>query len=91
MYQGRHCSASDYQLLAKFSKEFLSIINRDKFELKEVEKYLHTFSDFDDLITLKIRTNLEKINTEKELSMTKIRLLLEELSNNVLVDIKEHN
>ena len=91
MYQGRHCNYSDYQLLEKISKDFLSILNRDNFNINEVENYLDTISDFDFEISSKIRIHLEKINTDRSLVIAKITHLLEELKNNVLVDIREHN
>ena len=91
MYKGRHCTYSDYQLLENISQEFLPILNRDKFDINEVENYLGTFSDFDFEISSKIRMYLEKINTDNSGVIAKITLLLEELKNNVLVDIREHN
>ena len=91
MYQGRHCVYSDYQLLENISKEFLSIINWDNFNINEVENYLDTFSDFDFEISSKIRMHLEKISTDRSGAIAKITYLLEELKNNVLVDIREHN
>ena len=91
MYQGRHCVYSDYQLLEKNCKDFLFIINRDNFDLIEVENHLHTFSDFDYEITFKIRMHLEKISADRSGVISKITNLLDELKNNVLVDIREHN
>lgn len=91
MYQGRHCNVSDYQYLEKITHRFLSIINRDNFDIKELDNYLNTFSDFDLEISSKIRINLEKISLDKDKYLLKISNLLEELKNNVLVDIKEHN
>ena len=91
MYQGRHCTYSDYQLLENISMEFLSILNRDKFDINEVENYLDTFSDFDFEISSKIRIHLEKIFIDRSGAISKITHLLEELKNNVLVDIREHN
>ena len=91
MYKDRHCSYSDYQLLENSSKDFMLIINRDNLDLKEVEYYLDTFSDFDFEIASKIRTYLNKINTDRSGVINKITELLEELRNNVLVDIQEHN
>ena len=91
MYQGRHCTYSDYQLLENISKEFLSILNRDKFDINEVENYLDTFSDFDFEISSKIRMHLEKISIDRGGAIAKITHLLEELKNNVLVDVREHN
>ena len=87
MYKGRHCISSDYQLLEKISQEFLLKINRDIFDIKDVQKYLNTFSDFDFDIASKIRFNLEKSEVNKH----KIIDLLNELKSNVLVDIREHN
>ncbi len=87
MYKGRHCIPTDYQLLEIVSQEFLLEINRDNFDIKDVEKYLHTFSDFDFDIASKIRFNLEKSIVNKD----KIIDLINELKSNVLVDIREHN
>ena len=91
MYQGRHCTYNDYQLLENISAEFLLIINRDNFNNYEVEMHLDTFSDFDIDISNKIRTNLEKLDLDKEVVINKIANLLNELKSNVLVDIREHN
>lgn len=91
MYQGRHCNYSDYQLLENSSQNFLQIINRDNFDISEVEKYLSTFSDFDFELSSKIRMYLNKINDDRSGAITKIAHLLNELKNSVLVDIREHN
>ena len=91
MYKSRHCIKSDYFYLDKISKEFLVVINRDNFSLDEVEKYLDTFSDFDSFISLKIRMNLEKMETDPSKYNNKIIDLIDELKQNVLVDIREHN
>ena len=91
MYKGRHCIESDYYLLEINIRDFLSVIKRDNFTLKEVEKYLNTFSDYDSDIFLKLRTYLEKISLDKEKYLIRITNLLEELKSNVLVDIREHN
>lgn len=87
MYRGRHCIPSDYQHLENVSQEFLLEINRDNFDIKDVEKYLHTFSDFDVDIASKIRFYLEKSEVNKH----KIVDLINELKSNILVDIREHN
>ena len=91
MYQGRHCTYQDYDLFKKISEDFYLIINRDNFELNEVDNYLDTFSDFDNVVALKIRINLEKMASDKPLAIRKIKALLGELENNILVDIREHN
>ncbi len=91
MYQGRHCNYSDYQLLENSSQIFLQIINRDNFDISEVEKCLSTFSDFDFELSSKIRIYLNKINDDRSGAIIKITHLLNELKNNVLVDIREHN
>ena len=91
MYQGRHCNINDYQLLERTSKEFLSFINRDNIDLNQLDRYLKIFSDFDFDISSKIRMCLEKLSTDKDKYLSKITNLLDELKNNVLVDIKEHN
>ena len=91
MYQGRHCNINDYQYLERTSKEFLSVINRDNFDLKDLNSYLKIFSNFDFDISSKIRMCLEKLSTEKDKYLSKITNLLDELKNNVLVDIREHN
>ncbi len=91
MYQGRHCNYFDYRLLEKISDKFLLLINRDNFGFDEAKNYLDTFSDFDFEITSKIRIYLEKINSDRSGAINKINQLLEELKNNVLVDIREHN
>ena len=91
MYQGRHCNINDYQLLERTSKEFLSFINRDNIDLNQIHRYLKIFSDFDFDISSKIRMYLNKLNTDKDLNLSKIIALINELKNNVLVDIKEHN
>ena len=91
MYQGRHCNYSDYRLLEKISDKFLLLINRDNFCLDEAKNYLDTFSDFDFEIASKIRTYLNKISTDRSGVINKITELLEELRNNVLVDVREHN
>lgn len=91
MYQGRHCSINDYQLLETISKDFLSFINRDNIDLKQLDRYLKIFSDFDFDISSKIRMCLEKLSTDKDKYLSKITNLLDELKNNVLVDIREHN
>ena len=87
MYKGRHCLPIDYQLLEKTTLEFLLIINRDNFDVNEVDIQIDTFSDFDSNIASKIRMYLEKNEVDK----TAIKELLNELKNNVLVDIREHN
>ena len=91
MYQGRHCTYNDYQLLEKISQEFLSILKRDDFDMSEIEYHLNTYSDFDFSIASKIRTYLEKIDSDRIGAILKITPLLEELKSNVLVDIREHN
>lgn len=91
MYQGRHCNIKDYQLLETISKEFLSFINRDNIDLNQLDRYLKIFSDFDFDISSKIRMYLNKLNTDKDLNLSKIIALINELKNNVLVDINEHN
>lgn len=91
MYQGRHCSYNDYQLFEKISNEFLLLINRDNFDSYELDNYLSTLGDFDLDISSKIRINLEKMKIDKERAIIKIKSLLEELKNNVLVDIREHS
>ena len=91
MYLGRHCNINDYQYLERTSKEFLLAINRDKLELNEVELYLNTFEDFDFEISSKIRMYLNKLNVDRSKAISQINTLLEELKNNVLVDIREHN
>ena len=91
MYLGRHCNISDYQLLERTSKEFLLIINRDNLDLKDLNSYLKIFSNFDFDISSKIRMCLEKLSTEKDKYLSKITNRLDELKNNVLVDIHEHN
>ena len=91
MYQGRHCNINDYQLLERTSKEFLLVINRDNLDLKDLNSYLKIFSAFDFDISSKIRMCLEKLNTDKDKYLSKITNLLDELKNNVLVDIREHN
>lgn len=91
MYQGRHCSINDYQLLETISKDFLSFINRDNIDLNQLDRYLKIFSDFDFDISSKIRMCLEKLSTDKDKYLSKITNLLDELKNNVLVDIREHN
>lgn len=91
MYQGRHCSINDYQLLETISKDFLSFINRDNIDLNQHDRYLKIFSDFDFDISSKIRKCLEKLSTDKDKYLSKITNLLDELKNNVLVDIREHN
>jgi len=91
MYQGRHCQYTDYQLLENTSQKFLQIINLDNFVINEVEKYLSTFSDFDFNLSSKIRIYLNKIDDNKIGVINKITHLLDELKNNVLVDIREHN
>ncbi len=91
MYQGRHCNINDYQLLERISKEYLSFINRDNIDLNQLDRYLKFFSDFDFDISSKIRMYLNKINTDKDLNLSKIISLINELKNNVLVDIREHN
>lgn len=91
MYQGRHCSYSDYQYLEKISNRFLLIINRDNLDNIEIENILNNLSDFDLEISSKIRINLEKMSIDKSKHLLKINNLIEELKNNVLVDIREHN
>ena len=91
MYLGRHCNINDYQLLERTSKEFLLVINRDNLDLKDLNSYLKIFSNFDFDISSKIRMCLEKLSTEKDKYLSKITNLLDELKNNVLVDIREHN
>ena len=91
MYLGCHCNINDYQLLENCSKDFILAINRDKFELNEVEIYLNTFEDFDFEISSKIRMYLNKLNVDRSKAISQINTLLEELKNNVLVDIREHN
>lgn len=91
MYLGRHCSINDYQLLETISKDFLSFINRDNIDLNQLDRYLKIFSDFDFDISSKIRMCLEKLSTDKDKYLSKITNLLDELKNNVLVDIREHN
>lgn len=91
MYLGRHCNINDYQLLERISKEFLSFVNRDNLDLKDLNSYLKIFSNFDFDISSKIRMYLEKLSTDKDKYLSKITNLLDELKNNVLVDINEHN
>lgn len=91
MYQGRHCNINDYQYLERSSKEFLLVVNRDNIDLNQLDRYLKIFSDFDFDISSKIRMCLEKLSTDKDKYLSKITNLLDELKNNVLVDIKEHN
>ena len=91
MYQGRHCTISDYQLYEKTSQDFLNIINRDNFNIDELDNYLNIFSDFDFSLASKIRTYLEKMDSDRTVTIIKITKLLEELKSNVLVDLREHN
>lgn len=87
MYKGRHCILLDYQFLEEVTRDFLREINRDNFDIEDIENYLHTFSDFDFDIASKIRFNLKKSIVNKD----KIIDLINELKSNVLVDIREHN
>lgn len=91
MYLDRHCNINDYQYLERTSKEFLSFINRDNIDLNQLNRYLKIFSNFDFDISSKIRMCLEKLSTDKDKYLSKITNLLDELKNNVLVDINEHN
>ena len=91
MYQGRHCTSSDYQLLEQLSQEFLNLLNRDNFNIDELDYYISTFSDFDFDLSSKIRIYLNKIDDDRSGVINKITHLLDELKNNVLVDIREHN
>lgn len=91
MYQGRHCTSSDYQLLEQSSQEFLNLLNRDNFNIDELDYYISTFSDFDFSLASKIRTYLEKMGSDRNVTIIKITNLLEELKSNVLVDLREHN
>ena len=79
--------SNDYRYLEKISRDFLLTIKRDNYNINEINNYLSTFSDFDDDIASKIRMNLKK----NEIDYMKINDLIEELKNNVLVDIREHN
>ena len=91
MYKGRHCVPSDYQLLEKYSREFLNKNNWDNLSKTEISNFVNFIKDFDDDIAFKVRMHLGKSGVDSIAKKKKIIDLIDELKNNVLVDIREHN
>ncbi len=94
MYQGRHCSYIDYELLERASSRYLMLLNnRDSGAfLTEQDNFISVINDFDYNLASKLKEELllAKENNRWDLAINAVNKYINELKNNVLVDIREH-
>ncbi len=84
MFDGRHCTYKDLELLRKETFKIKSNLNSPK----EIEKYLKLVERFDFDIANKISREIK--NQPSEMILSIINKNIELLEQNIIVDINEH-
>ena len=85
MFDGRHCTYKDLELLRKETQKVKESLSDEL----EIEKYLKTIERFDKDIAEKMR--LKITNSNPEMALKIIEQNVEILERNIIVDINEHN
>ena len=92
MYQGRHCTREDYALLVDETDEIIELLHTGGDDLiSELESYFDLIAEFDEDIANKMRFHLSKDDLDVSKTIEIINRYIGELSQNVIVDINEHN
>ena len=94
MFNGRHCSISDYELLVRETESYLATLKRkdnDAFSIY-LDRFIDLVNQFDSSIgeSLKRKILVHKEKEEFEIVERIVKESLEPLKRNVLVDIQEH-
>ena len=93
MYNGRHCTLQDYELLVRETNKLLEVLTVIEIvdQSKELKKYFKLIERFDAEIANKLRLNLSKDGMPVSKMIEILTRYIDELKQNVLVDINEHN
>ena len=92
MFDGRHCTTSDYSLLVKETKRIISIISDVNGNIeKGLENYIKLISRFDMDISDRLMYSLSSKDISRSSMVDIINKYIGELKQQVLVDIREHN
>ncbi len=88
MFDGRHCTQKDYSLLVDETDKIIQSISNGYFDIDNYVKFIARF-DIDVADALKYK--LSKIDISPSEMINVINKYIDELKQQVLVDIKEHN
>ena len=93
MYNGRHCTQQDYEVLVRETEKLLEMLKAIELveQCPELKKYFNLVERFDAEIANKLRFHLSKDKIPVSKMIEIITRYIDELKQNVLVDIKEHN
>lgn len=93
MFDGRHCTQKDLDLLIKETNRVESILkkNKEKSEkIVELQRFLQFLRRFDEQITNNLKAQIDRANSDESEIIRAIESNVQELKQNVIVDIYEH-
>ena len=93
MFDGRHCTQKDLDLLIKETNRVESILkkNKEKSEkIVELQRFLQFLRRFDEQIANNLKAQIDRANSDESEIIRAIESNVQELKQNVIVDIYEH-
>ena len=92
MFDNRHCTTSDYSLLVKETDRIISIISDVNVNIeKGLENYIRFIARFDNDVADTLKYKLINKDISPSMMVSIINKHIDELKQQVLVDIREHN
>ena len=93
MFDGRHCTQKDLDLLIKETNRIESILkkNIEKSEkIVDLQRFLQFLRRFDEQIANNLKAQIDRANSDESEIIRAIESNVQELKQNVIVDIYEH-
>lgn len=88
MFDGRHCTQKDYALLVDETDKIIQSISNGYFDIDNYIKFIGRF-DVDVADTLRYKVSNKDLSPSEMIKT--INKYIDELKQQVLVDIREHN
>lgn len=93
MFDGRHCTQKDLDLLIKETNRVESILKKNiekREKIVELQRFLQFLRRFDEQIANNLKTQIDRANSDESEIIRAIECNVQELKQNVIVDIYEH-
>lgn len=93
MFDGRHCTREDLNLLVKETNKIKLLIEKNPLKIEKNEDlrcFLAFLSRFDASIAIKLEMQVDTANGDCERIINAINACVDELKQNIIVDIYEH-
>lgn len=93
MIDGRHCTDKDLELLLKETSNITNFLfknHKNDEKNEELQRFLQFLRRFDEVIADSLNGQIQALNGEYEKIISAIRKAVDELKQNVIIDIYEH-